>query len=417
MSRRLILAMVALSPTLILPDDLGAQARRLTLEAALRVAASSHPDLRMAVAEVAAASGAVRSARARPNPEATATLGPATNADARLTSGQAGIGQTLELGGKRRFRTEEASMLESAAESRLQRTRDLIALGVYRAFSLAVLAEERVRTATDADSVGEALRQAAADRLRLGAGTLLELNVAAAAAARDRRNRLLAEQSLTAARYTLQSAIGLPASDEVQPEGPLPPSIGGGAALDAVALVQRALSLRPDLRARAHELEAASRRARLASALRWPDPAIGISAGRAEDFQVRLFTLSMPLPLWNRGVGDRAVAAARLTQAGVEAARARQDVEREVRVALQAYQRAAEATTAFESQVVERLRENLDLALESFRSGKISFFSYSTLRRDLVAARFDYLDALADLAERDYALAAAVGERLGGSRP
>ena len=416
MSRRLILAMVALSPTLIYPDDVGAQPRRLTLEAALRIAAGSHPDLRIAVADVAAASGAVRSARARPNPEATATIGPAVNADARLTSGQAGIGQTLELGGKRRFRAEEASQLENAADARLQRTRDLIALGVYRAFSLAVLAEERLRTAMDADSVGEALRQAAADRLRLGAGTLLELNVAAAAAARDRRTRLLAEQSLTAARYALQSAIGLPAADEVRPEGPLPQSTAR-ATLDADALVQRALSLRPDLRALGHEVEAASRRTKLATALRWPDPAVGISAGRAEDFQVRLFTLSLPLPLWNRGDGVRAVAAARLTRAEVEAARARQDVEREVRIAFQAYQRAAEATTAFESQVVERLRENLDLALESFQSGKISFFSYSTLRRDLVAARFDYLDSLADLAERDYALAAAVGERLGGSRP
>ena len=54
-----------------------------------------------------------------------------------------------------------------------------------------------------------------------------------------------------------------------------------------------------------------------------------------------------------------------------------------------------------------------DLANESFRSGKISLFAYTTLRRDLVAARLDYLDALADVAEREFALAAATGLPLG----
>lgn len=416
MTRRLIQAIVAVLTTITPDANVGAQSRRLTLDAALRIAANTHPDLKIAAAEVAAAGGALRAARARPNPAGTATIGPAVSPDTRLTTGQVGIAQPIELGGKRRWRSEEAALLESAAEARLQRSRDLVALGVYRAFALALVAEERLRTAVDADSVGEALRQSAAERLQLGAGTLLELNVAAAAAARDRRNRLLAEQAVTSARYALQSAIGLPASEGVLPDGRLPQP-GTRSAQDEGALVQRALSFRPDLRALAYEQEAASRRVRLASAQLWPDPALGISVGRAEDFQVRLLSLSLSLPFWNRGAGERAIAAARLTQAEVVAVRMRQDIEREVRVALQAYQRAADATAAFESEVVDRLRENLDLALESFRSGKISFYSYSTLRRDLVAARFDYLDALADLAERDYALAAAVGERLGGSLP
>ena len=61
---------------------------------------------------------------------------------------------------------------------------------------------------------------------------------------------------------------------------------------------------------------------------------------------------------------------------------------------------------------VNRLAENITLASESFRSGKIGLLVFNTVRRDLVDARLDYLDALADVAERRYALQLAIGGTL-----
>ena len=63
-------------------------------------------------------------------------------------------------------------------------------------------------------------------------------------------------------------------------------------------------------------------------------------------------------------------------------------------------------------ETVNRLAENITLASESFRSGKIGLLVFSTVRRDLVEARLAYLDALADLAERRYALQLAIGGTL-----
>lgn len=390
-----------------------AQGRAITITEALAIAARTHPDILSAQSDLGVARGDIVSARAWLNPELTVFTGPATSRDTSLTTGQFSLAQTLELGGKRSARTSAARRRADAADARLERQRNLVALNVQRAFRLALIARTRVDVALGADSVGAALARAADERLQLGAGTQLEVNVAAAAAARDRRARLVAEQGLTRALFDLHAAVGLPPGDSVVPSGV--PSVPVLPAVGEDSLVRVALR-RSDLVALEHEREAAERDLAFAHALAWPDPTVGVGGGRAEDFRVRLVTVTLPLPLWNRGSGARASASAALERSATRLLAAQRSAEREVRVAHRALEGALESTRAFDAQVVERLRENLDLANESFQSGKISLFAYTTLRRDLVAARLDYLDALADVAEREYALAVATGESRGGFR-
>lgn len=394
------------------PDWSAAQARPVSLPEALRLAEQSHPLTRLADAEADIARGGLLSARAILNPVASGTLGPARSSDTSLVTGQFGVSQTIEVAGKRRLRIRGAQLRLDASEARAERLRELVAVQVRRAYFLALIASERVATAVDADSVGRALQLAAEERLTLGAGTQLELNVAAAAAARDRRARVVAQQVLSRSLANLQAAIGLPPSDLVAPVGPL--AMLAPPVLAEDSLVRIAIAARPDLVALRFERDEAAQVLRLARALRWPDPAVGIGLGRAEDFRVRLLTIAVPLPLWNRGAGERASADAALRRADIALSAAEQDAEREIRVARRALQGAVESANAFDQQVVSRLRDNLDLADESFRSGKISFFAYTTLRRDLVAARLDYLDALADVIEQASALAAATGSLAGG---
>lgn len=395
-----------------IPDRSAAQARPVSLPEALRLAAQSHPLTRLAEADAGVARGGLLSARAILNPVASGTLGPARSSDTSLITGQFGLSQTVELGGKRRLRIRAARLRLEASEARTERQRGLVAVQVRRAFALALIASERVATAVDADSVGRALQRAAEERLTLGAGTQLELNVAVAAAARDRRARVVAQQALSRSLANLQAAIGLAPSDPVVPVGSLATIAPPAFAEDS--LVRIAIASRPDLLALRLERDEAVQMLRFAQALRWPDPVVGIGAGRAEDFRVRLLTVAVPLPLWNRGAGERTSAVAALQRVEVALLAAEQSAEREIRVAWRALQGATESANAFDQQVVSRLRDNLDLADESFRSGKISFFAYTTLRRDLVAARLDYLDALADVTEQASALAAATGLLAGG---
>lgn len=408
MTVRQLLACALLPLGLTLPGTVGAQARPITLDQALAESRERSSEIRVAEAELGVARADLKAARVSPyNPEAGFSIGPSSNDDTTLTSYQVGVSQTIELGGKRGLRTRSAARRVDAAEARLLRARAVSAAAVRRDFFLAIIAGTRLSASAEADSVTLLLREAAQERLRLGAGTQLEVNVAAAAAAQARRTRLTAERELRTAVLRLGATIGLPVADTVIPDGTIP-----RAELPSQSeedLVRTALARRADLTAVRAERAAAESDVRLARSLAWPDPTLGVSAGKAEDFRVVEFGLSLPLPLWNRGQGARAQAGALLQRAQLTESTATREAEREIRDAYRGLATAIEAERAFDREVVERLGENLALAEQSFRAGKIGLLVFNNIRRDLVEGRLGYLDAVAEVIERQAALEQAVG--------
>lgn len=394
---------------LLLSATARAQAPTITLREAVSRALASHPDLRAADADVAIARGELLAARTFPlNPSLFATFGPTVQADTSVRNYELGVSQSLELGGKRAARRAVADLRLTAALARRDRQRAVVAWRVQRTFYLAIIAQQRASVAAEADSVGQALRAAAQDRLALGQATQLELNVAAAAAARDRRIRLDAERDRTSSLIEFQSALGATPVDAVVPSGTIPSFADGSASPDS--LIAAALRQRTDLSAVRSDQRAAEANVRVARALWWPDPSIGLSAGRGVDGRAALFSVAVPLPLWNNGQGQRAVAASAAERARTAQDSTERAIAREVLDASQSYRSAIASLAASDTEIINRLTENLTLARESFEAGKISLYTYNIIRRDLVEARLSYLDALADTVNRRYALALAVGE-------
>ena len=379
----------------------------VTLEEALRRAAA-HPDIAIADADVRAAEGELVSARTLPyNPEVSVGLAPSKDEAGGARDLDASLGQTIELGGKRSNRIKAATARRAAAQARFEWVRLQVTARARRAHLLALAAAERVKTAREAEGVADELRSAARERLDLGAGTQLEVNVAAAAAGRARGERLAAERLYRTARTELAAAIGLPGPEDLEPVG----SLGSLARplLDEEALVERALAQRPDLTAVRQERAAAEAEVGLASALAVPDLTLGATYERSRDDTRFLVGVSLPIPFFNRNQGGRAVAGALRTRATVTEEAARQSVQRDVRGAFRALGLAREAVEGFDRDVVGSLGENVSLARESFRAGKISLFDFNLLRRDLVETQLAYLDALAELVEARYALELATG--------
>ena len=350
-------------------DAAQAQAPEITLSEALRRAAEQHPDIHLAQAEIRVAQGQLKQAGTLAyNPEVGASVGSASNPDTSLTSYEVELSQRFEIGGKRGARTDAARWRVEAAEARLARTRELVAAQVVRAFTLAALARARITTAREAEHVAEQLKDAATERLALGAGTQLELNVATAAIGRDRRSRLEAERTYATALLDLTAAVGLPAREPVVPAGEAPPTPEVEYSEDA--LVKLAVERRSDLTAVRADRAAAEADLRLARSLFWPDPALCVSAER-EDLRTVRVGVSLPLPLWNRGQGESATAQAALEQADLTQTALQRQIEFEVRDAHQGYLLARQAEAGFDRETVNRLVENITLASESFRSGKI----------------------------------------------
>ena len=376
--------------------------------------ARSHPEVRAAAADVQAFEGELRTARTPLyNPELGVSAGPARQPGATGRDEEASLTQTFELGGKRGRRTAAATARLESARARLEQTRRLVDSRVRRAYRLAVIGRQRLQSAREAEAIADELKSAADERLRLGAGTLLQVNAAGAARGRAVAERLAAERRLREARTELAAAVGDPGTTELEPaDSDLAPL---ATALDENDLVTRALPTRHDLVALAAETRAAEAEVRLADALGVPDVTGGVTVSREglDERTATSFGLTIPLPLRNRNQGGRAAARARLERARTVEAGARQVAEREIRAAVRRHGLASAATASFDRDVVDRLADNLNLALESFRAGKISLLEFNVVRRDLVETRMAYLDAVGELIESRAVLDVAAGDAFG----
>ena len=391
-----------------------AAAETISVEEALRRAEEGNAELKQVAADLQAARGGIVGARLVPyNPEVGVAAGPTFGNSQERLGYELSLSQTLELGGKRGRRIEAAEARLSGAELRLEFARRQLAARVRRAYYLAMVARSRVGATREAEEVAADLKAAADDRARLGAGTLLEQNVASSVLGRARRDRLAAERRYREALTELAAVMGSAAAARPEPaDGPLPEF--GPIALGEDEFVARALARRSDVAAAVRERAAAEADVALAASQAVPDVSLSAALGRdaVDAADTLLFGLAIPIPVFNRNQGGRAVASAALAKAQIAEATARREAERQARTVLGTYALAADAVRGFDRDVVERLKENLDLARESVRSGKIGLLLFNSVRRDLVDTRLAYLDALSELVDARSALELAAGESL-----
>lgn len=390
------------------------QARPITLAEALAGVERS-PTIAAGAASVDEARGNVEQAGTYVyNPSLFGSAGPVLGQDERAYDFELGIAQIIELGGKRSARRRAALALRDAAAERLAAARNELVAEVRRTFLAALVAKARVGVTTENEAAARELRAAATERVRLGAATQTEVNVAVAGLGRAIAARKAAERDLLLARQALGTALGIVGTD-LEPAGALPTFPPPPTAEDA--LVTAALGARRDLAAAERTRAARDAEVDLADAAVVPDPELSVSWARdaIDSTDAVLAGLRFGLPLWNRNGGNRAAARAVRKRAAIEADALRRTVEREVRTALRRYRSATDAVAAFDQQVVGTLAENLKLARETLAAGKLGLLEVNVVRRDLVESQLAYLDSIAEAVEARAALETAIGRSLEGT--
>lgn len=373
--------------------------------------AQARPDVAVAAADLDGARGERTQARLPfYNPELALAVGPRMAAGTVGVGFEASLGQVVELGGKRGARRAVAAAREDLAQVRLASSTRQARLAAWAAFHLALVGAARVDSARALETLAVEVAAATATRQGLGGGTQLEVNLAAAEVGRARHDRVDAETRVDHDRAALATAIGARGDEAPEPSGPLPAFAAPAASLDA--LIAHARAERPELQAAAATVAAARADVDLADAVARPDLRLGVSYALERDVEtahVALVSAAITLPTRNRNQGARAAARARLRGATIESAWAGDEVEREVRVAYAAYVRAIAAVHGFDQDVNEHLTENLQLARDSLASGKLDYFQFNQVRRELFASRMAYLDAVAEAIAAQVALARATG--------
>lgn len=387
-------------------------ANPITLEDALRRAAA-RPTVVIAEADRAAARGTARQA-ALPlfNPSLDVSAGPRLSSSTLLTGAQIGLSQTVELGGKRAARRDAAAARLRVADIAAGATPRSARIEAWRAYELAIVARMRVDATKDAEATAAEIVEATQQAQALGAETQLRINLVTADLGRARHERVDAENAYASALAALASAIGAGPSE--RPEPAATAFVFPASLKSEQEAVSRALAARPDLAQAKAAIAAAAADVRAADAAAVPDVTLGVIYGYEPEADMRtqslLFSASIALPIRNRNQGQREASRALEHRAQVEAEWLATEVGRSARLAFERYTRAESAVAAFSKEVTEKLHENLQLATDSFRAGKIDFYAFTLARRDLVGNRIAYLDALAESIDAwaDLARAAAL---------
>jgi outer membrane protein, heavy metal efflux system len=367
-----------------------ARAEELTLERALERARTSGAAAVAARLRVEESRARRRAAGAfRENPALDAAVGRRAGAAADYA---VGLSQTLDLGRGGRVASAQAALLRetAAGEDEVRLALRAVALAFQRG-----LAEgERLRIAREAEAGASALVRVAEQRHAAGDVADLDVGVARAALARSRADALATEARAALAEADLRALLAY--DGELALVGDLVPPVADGAA----ALVEAAAG-RPDVRAAEAEVREAEAEAAVARALARPQVAPSVRVERDEGTHVLWGGLTIGLPLWNRGAGEREAAAARASRLRVRAEAVRRTAREEAAGAHRAYglRLAAARELAHARSLAD---DNEALAVRSYQEGQIGLGDLLLARREAGELR------AADVDHRQEAAAAAV---------
>jgi cobalt-zinc-cadmium efflux system outer membrane protein len=396
MMRRALVARLAMAALVCGPAVASAKNYRLTLEQAIALARRQAPEVVVEGARVreVEAERIGASVLLRENPEIEGAAGRRrSEAGERWTDLEAGVTQMFEVGGKRAARIAVAEAATGSARSRAADAGRRAALEVAVRFLRALHARERLRIAEASAASLDATRRAIERRAQKGDVAALEVNLAASASVRARAQVIARQVDADELQAGVAAHLGLGAGDSLELVG----TLDVGRAPAAEELLRRA-AVRPDVAALLGEERAGKAEERLGRAMRWPDLGVRGSYAREGDEQVLLGGIVIRLPLFDRGQEARAAGRARSQRARAERRLLTSGIARDIRVGSERRARLEEAVKLLRDEAVPILEDSEKLLARSLETGLIGLGDYLAARRELLAAREEYLDRLLDVA-------------------
>jgi cobalt-zinc-cadmium efflux system outer membrane protein len=394
-----------------------ARALAETPQTLVKQALQRNPELNFFVAEIAAAKGAVRTARTVRNPELSTELG---YKNSRGNSGGASgdgailalsVSQTLEYPGRIALRKAIANHDLVLAELHLQQFRLILAARVRSLAYASTSARERRKAVQEVASRTQALNDVLKQRPLAGVAPQLEAQIISAnllTFQRQERESTLAEKTIAA---ELNQLCGRPADAAL--------TVSAGPIVFTAAsvpkLVDAARSNAFDVRIRQIELAQQGFKVALSKNERFPAIAVGpfYSLENAIDREQRVgLGISLPLPLWDRNVGNIASSKARQQQAEASLVLAGREVERRVTQTVAALDAKRAEGETWKAGAMAKLREASESADHSYRLGAVPLTTYVEIQKQYLEAISAFSNAQKDALEAAQTLEILTGQKL-----
>lgn len=385
----------------------------LTLEDAVALAGGSAPAADVAAAEVEAASAARRVAGLRPNPALSVEVenfvgtGPYNGVNGADVTASVAI--PIEFGGKRQARIAVADAEAHRAQIAQAIAQADIRLQVTELYVQASAADVRVAIAEDQFRIAGDTARAATIRVQAGRASPLEQERAEVARLTAEAEVEKARRLADAAHTNLERRIGRPivgSLDIAILGGP------GGSMMGPPRPVSAAGTLA--LAAADADLATADAGVRLARSQRAPDLTVGPGVRRLEATNdvAAVFSVSLPLPLFNNGRASVDQANAERRRADAQRRATALDVEQQIGDAEVEAANAAAAARVASGPALSSAMEAARIARIGYREGKFGQLELLDAERTLTDMRSASIEALVS-----YQLAKARLERLTAPAP
>jgi outer membrane protein TolC len=334
-------------------------------------------------------------------------VGPFSVLDARVSVSQS----VFDFSSIRRFQASKVAV--SAARSDVDGAEEQVAAQVARAYLAAIRGDADVETAKANVALSEAVLKQANDQKTAGTGTGIEITRARVQLANDRQRLLVAENARRSTVLQLLRAIGLRLDTELVLTDKL-----GYAPVDAMTVEQakvKALQERPDYQAQREReanalvLESATKLERLPSLAAFGD--YGASGqGPAHSLPTRTIGVSLRVPIFDGGRREarRAESASQLRAEKVKTNDLKEQIELDVRLALDAL-RSAEDQVTVAKEGLQLAENEMAQARRRYDAGVAAGLEVTDAQTRLARARDNETSALYNYNVARIDLAQSVG--------
>ena len=352
-----------------------------TPAALVRQALANNPELKFYAAEISAAKGTLKTAGTIRNPELNTTAGYKNARDnfggpsGEGATWSVSVNQTFEYPGRIALRKAIAKGDVNLAELHLQQFRLTLAARVRTlAYSISVAEELSIAAREVADRF-QGLSDVLAQRPPAGVTPLLETRIIDANTLNFRRQEREAVLAAKTVAAELNQLCGRPADATLQV------SAGELKLLEMSlrTLLDAARANAFDIRIRQRELAQQGFKVALARNERFPAIAVGpyySQENAADKEQQAGIGISLPIPLWDRNVGNIKTSTARQEQAQASLLATQREVERRVTQSAATFEAKREQIAKWQVDTIAKFREAAKLADRNYRLGAVALPVY-----------------------------------------
>ncbi len=352
-------------------------------------ALTNHPQIAAAAQAVQVAEGKAWQTRLYPNPMVGVGSPQLGGSESQY---QAFLSQDILTGKKKRLDQAAACQEVEQARLALTRARFDVLTAVRRRFFEALAAQNRVAVQGDLVKLAQRSKEIGDALFKGGEGTktdtlLLEIEL-------DRAQVALATDQtiLDATKRRLATATGTPGL-------PIDVLYGDLAAESLQIEFDQAQEEAAFLNAQTGIAQAEAERARilLRRAIVEPYPTFNAMGGYMRQFEgiehMGMFQVTMTLPVWNRNQGGKAAAQAYVGQADANVRRVQFELSGQAAEAVGRYRAAVILVQRFQSDILPKSRETVELTQRLYQQGQIDFLRLLQAQKTLNDVNLGYIDA------------------------